>query len=109
MPVKSGKSKSCNKVKQICVEMTELTQSSLNLRDLALDEQTNSHVLLSQNVEEVVFEGGKLIVGSAWHGDCLAMAGRCVFFDEGLDVVIINVVCEGLVSIEQSRALSKQF
>lgn len=109
MPVKSGKSKSCNKVKRICVEVTELTKSTLNLRDLALDEQTNAHVLLSQNVEEVVFESGKLIVGAAWDRDGLAMAGRCVFFDEGLDVVIIDVVCEAALALSRVELQSKHF
>lgn len=55
-------------------------------------------MLVYQNVEERILEFQKLIVASAGHRDCLALAWGCVFLDEVLDIVVIYVICSRIVS-----------
>lgn len=76
-----------------------LTESALDLSRLALHKEINAGVLVGQNVEEGVLELAELLVASAGDGDGLALAGGGILFDEVFDVIVVDVVCERVVSV----------
>lgn len=49
-------------------------------------------MLVSEDLKKRILHFGEFLVASSGNGNCLALAWRGVFFDELLDVIIVDVV-----------------
>jgi hypothetical protein len=76
-----------------------LTKTSPDLTGFALHEKVDALVLIGQDVEESIFEFGLFAVTGAGNGDTLAFPGSGIFFDEVLDIVVVDVVYAPLWSV----------
>lgn len=86
----------------ICEEKVELTESSLNLACFASHKQIYAMVLVGQNVKERILEILELIVAFSGYRYGLAFARRGIFFDEVLDIVVINVICNCVSRLQRA-------